>query len=236
MLQEASQIYDQLGREATAAWARGEPHLDAHLLDQAADLRRGVSLAFWPTPVITERLQAFLGQLAAICPDQYFYRPEEFHVTALTIISGTPAWRPDIRHLPTYRALIRVVLQRLPAFKIRFRGVTASPGSVMIQGFPADETLARLRDDLRAAFAQAGFGHLLDRRYKIRTTHMTIARFCRPGTDWPRLTAWLAAHRQTDFGEMEVNCLRLVWGDWYATADRQRTLQEYYLKSPKNPI
>jgi 2'-5' RNA ligase len=223
------QIYEQLWAEAASAFERGSPSLDTHLLDKSKDLRRSAGLAVRPPKAVQEKISSFLEQLATIAPGQYFYRPEEFHVTVLTIISGTEFWRKEIRQLAACRAVIHEVLSRQKSFTIRFRGVTASPGAVIIQGFPTDDTLEKIRAELREAFAQTGLGDRLDRRYKINSAHITATRFCRPQTDWKRLAALLSENRETDFGEMTADRIQLLWGDWYASAETTRTLQEYPL-------
>ncbi len=171
-----------------------------------------------------------MEQLARVAPGQHLYLPEELHVTVLAIISGSEFWRKEMRPLAASRAILNEVLQRSPAFKVHFRGVTASPGAVLVQGFPANDALKKMRDELRVAFGRNGLGGQLDRRYKINSAHMTVMRFGRPDTDWQRLAAWLAENRETDFGEVEVSCIQLVWGDWCASADVVRTLQEYGLR------
>jgi 2'-5' RNA ligase len=59
---------------------------------------------------------------------------------------------------------------------------------------------------------------------------MTVMRFQRPDSDWKQLAALLAEQRETDFGEMEVSRIQLIWGDWYASAEVVRTLEEYVLQ------
>lgn len=221
--------YETLWHDALAAFARGEPQIDPHLADKKNDLRRGVTIALRPSPSVCGQVKVFLDQLAGVCPGQYFYRPEELHVTVLSIISGTEFWRRQIRHLTVCRAIIGDVLRHQHPFKIRFQGVTASPGSVMIQGFLMDDGLEKIRSELREAFALKGLAGQLDRRYKISTAHITAMRFRKPDTDWKRLTALLQENRQTNFGETEAGRLQLIWGDWYASADKVRTLQEYRL-------
>jgi 2'-5' RNA ligase len=161
----------------------------------------------------------------------FFHELEELHVTVLSIISGTEFWRKEMCQLLSYRAIISEVLNRQHSFKIRFRGVTASTSNVMIQGFPMCDGLAGLRDELREAFARDGFGGILDRRYKISAAHITALRFRKTSADWKRLVSPLEAGRQTNFGETEVNSLHLIWGDWYASANNVRTLQEYRLRA-----
>lgn len=224
------QIYHQLWTEAAAAFASGRPQIDPHLANRAKDFRRGVTLAFRPSSAVRAKVKDFMEQLARVAPGQHLYLPEELHVTVLAIISGSEFWRKEMRPLAASRAILNEVLQRSPAFKVHFRGVTASPGAVLVQGFPANDALKKMRDELRVAFGRNGLGGQLDRRYKINSAHMTVMRFGRPDTDWQRLAAWLAENRETDFGEVEVSCIQLVWGDWCASADVVRTLQEYGLR------
>jgi 2'-5' RNA ligase len=229
MVKRQLQIYEQLWSEAVTAFERGEQPVDPVLSGQTRDLRRGVTLVFRPSPPVQDRVKQFLDRLATVCPGQYFYRPEELHVTVLAIIPGTEFWRKEIRRLAACRAILDDVLSRQRAFSISFRGVTASPGTVLIQGFPAGDGLTRIRAALRAAFAQNGLGDLLDRRYKVTAAHMTALRFKKPEKHGPRLVSLLTENRRTDFGESEVNRLQLIWGDWYAARNIVRTLQEYSL-------
>jgi 2'-5' RNA ligase len=223
------EIYETFWSEAVSAFERGNQQVDPHLSDKTNDLRRGVTVVLRPSPSVRGNVKDFLDRLAAVCPEQYFYHPGELHVTVLSIISVTESWRKEIRPLASYRAIIGDVLSRQHSFKICFHGVTASPNAVMIQGFPMGDGLAHIRNELREAFARNGFGTTLDRRYKISTAHITAMRFRRPEENWKRLMSLLEENRWTDFGETEVNRLQLIWGDWYASGNIVRTLQEYRL-------
>lgn len=228
-LNEARQTYARLWQEAVLALEQNGVELDRHLPDKSQDSRRGLSLAVRPSQAVQSSLRPFLRDLAAAAPGQYFYRPEELHVTVLSLIPGSETWRDSIRHLPAYQSLVGEVIQRHRKFSIAFRGVTASRGGVMIQGFPQDDTLAQIRDDLRETLQRNKLGNQLDARYKIKTAHVTVMRFCDANLARKNLLAVLAANRTTDFGETRVEKLELILGDWYASADTARTLQEYKL-------
>ena len=228
-MNQAAEIYEQLWREAQPAFARGEPRLDSHLLDKAGDRRRGVSLAFRLSPAVRSQIKLFLDRLAADFPGQYFYQPDELHVTVLTFISTTDSWRREIRDLAPFRALLREIVRRHPPFKMEFRGVTAAPNAVVIQGFPLDDGLESIRAEIREGTARLGFAGRLDRRYPNRAAHVTAMRFRQPGGDWKKLAAIVQANRQTFFGETHVETLPLIWGDWYASADTTRILEEFPL-------
>jgi 2'-5' RNA ligase len=231
-LSEIQQVYGRLWSEAVSAFERNDLEFDPHLLNKAQDLRRGLTLAFRPNRGVQDSINAFLHELADAAPGQYFYRPEEFHVTVLSIIPGSEFWQDKMQHLAACQSIIGGVLEKHRSFSIAFQGVTASPGAVMIQGFPGDDTLARIRDDLREALRRNNFADQLDVRYKINTAHVTVMRFCDDRADWKRLPALLKANRTTDFGETCVAALELIFGDWYASAQVARTIQEYPLPAP----
>jgi 2'-5' RNA ligase len=228
---EISGIYQTLWNEAVAAFERGEHKVDAHLSGKANDRRRGVTLICRPSPAVRDAVAGYISRLTEACPGQYFYRPEELHITVLSIISGTELWEREMPLLEVCRPIIGEVLGRCRPFKIHFRGVTASPDSVLIQGFPIGDGLAAIRDELRAAFARDGFGDMPDRRYKAATAHMTAMRFSQPCPDLKPLLSLLKARREMDFGESEISTIQLILGDWYGSAERVQTIQEYRLSA-----
>ena len=224
------EIYEKLWNDAVSAFERGQPRLDPHLPDKTNDSRRGVTLVFRPAANVRDAVADFIGRLTDISPGQYFYRREELHITVLAIFSGTEHWRQEWERFEQCRPIIGEVLKTQRPFKIRFQGVTASPESVLIQGFPSDDGLATIRNALRDAFAREGFADMLDRRYKVVTAHITIMRFWRPRPDMKPLLTFLKENRQTEFGQCDVDRLELILGDWYASAKNVKTVEEYRLK------
>ena len=231
-LNGAQQIYDRLWINAIATLPKpGGVQVDRFLERPAADPRRGATLVARPAAEVRDRVETFLRKAAAICPNQYFYRPAELHVTVMAVIPGSEIWRQEIHRLPACKKALAGVLSKGRAFSLKFCGVTASPEAVLIQGFPQDDVLAQLRDELRNALREQGVGENLDRRYKIAAAHLTVMRFSNPRADWKQLLDFLQAHRETDFGETRIQSLQLIWGDWCASADSLRVLREYKLGS-----
>jgi len=223
------EIYETLWREAHAGFAQCRLQVDANLSEREHDLRRGVTILLRPAPPVCARVKQFLDRLAVVCPDQHFYLPDELHVTVLSVISGSERWREEIRHLAKYRAIIREVLSQQRLFRLRFKGITASSSAIMIRGFQVDGGLQQIREALRTAFARCGFGHTLDRRYKISTSHLTAMRFRSPHLNWKEFIPLLEQSRELDFGETTVDTLQLIWGDWYASAGIVQPLEQYAL-------
>ena len=120
-------IYQRLWSEAVAAFARGEHKIAPHLSDKANDRRRGVTLICRPSALVRDAVTDYIRRLSEVCPGQHFYRPEELHITVLSIISGTELWEREMPRLDACRPIIGEVLSRCQPFKIHFLGVTASP-------------------------------------------------------------------------------------------------------------
>jgi 2'-5' RNA ligase len=221
--------YDEMFRAADAALTAGTPSLDPHLLDKAGDGRRGATLLIRPSAAVAAAVTEALAELHHIEPDQYYYAPEELHVTVLSLFTGTTEPEPYLAQLPVYRRAVDEVLAAAPAFTLHFDGLTASPAAVLVQGYPAGPELEHLRAALRSAIQAVGLGHNLDRRYRITTAHMTAARFYRPLRDSNALAAALQSLRRRAFGPSPVDAIHLVENDWYMSHDRVHLLQAYPL-------
>jgi len=230
-LNEAQNIYDRLWRQTTAALKTGGLQVDPKLQKATRDPRRGATLVARPDAEVRNRVESLLREAAAICPGQHVYQPAELHLTVLAVIPGSESWHKKIQRLPACRKVLDEVSKNRRAFSVKFRGVTVSPEAVLIQGFPQDDRLAQLRDDLRTALRNRGAGEDLDRRYKIAAAHLTVMRFSHPQGDWKRLLDFLRAHRETDFSQTRFRSLQLIWSDWCASAKTLRVLQEYELGS-----
>jgi 2'-5' RNA ligase len=228
-LTDPGRTYERLWRKAGALLKSGRIQIDPRLRDKAGDSRRGVTLVARPDAGVRKKVAGFLREVAVLCPRQHFYTPSELHVTVMAIIPGSESWREEMHRLPACCAVLDRVIKNRGPIRIDFRGVTVSPDAVMIQGFPADEGLSGLRDELRDAFGRAGLGGNLDRRYKTVTAHLTVMRFARPEADWKGLFDLLQAQRKADFGETCFQTLQLIWSNWYASAGVVRVLQEYPL-------
>ena len=229
-LTEAQKIYEQLWNKTAAALKTGGLRVDPLLREKNRDPRRGATLVARPDAGVRNRVKTFLREAAAICPGQHVYQPAELHMTVLAVIPGSESWRKYVHRLPVCWTVLDKVLKNCRAFSVKFRGVTVSPEAVLVQGFPQDDDLARLRDGLRSAMRERGVGENLDRRYKIAAAHLTVMRFSNPKADWNRLLDFLQAHRETDFGETRFRSLQLIWSDWCASAKTVRMLGEYALR------
>jgi 2'-5' RNA ligase len=171
----------------------------------------------------------FIETLKAVDPSQYHYAPDEMHVTMLSLFTATKHHGQLQAALEQYKAAIEESLHGVPPFEIEFRGVTASPGAVVIQGFPCDAVLETIRGALRAALRGCGLSKGVDARYRLVTAHMTVVRFRETLCNSAELARTIEKNRETPFGLSYVSELGLVKSDWYMSEQSQELLARYPL-------
>jgi hypothetical protein len=120
-------------------------------------------------------------------------------------------------------------LKKIAPIRLAFEGVTASAGTVMIQGFFENSALNDLRDALRSQLRVCGLASGLDQRYRLETAHMTVIRFRAPLCDGERFATSLEMARRQSFGATTVRNLSLVKNDWYMSHRATETVKRYRL-------
>jgi len=220
--------YDAMREQALRAITQGEANLDA-LLDSAQDTRRGITLLARPPAAINAAIGAILADFQAVEPGQYYYPATDIHLTILSIISCYDGFTLDKIDPVAYQDAVREVAATSPPFRINFTGLTASPGGIMVQGFPEGDGLQRLRDATRSFFQQSGLQQSIDQRYSIQTAHSTVIRFQRKLHNPDALIALINNYQRLAFGSFEVNTVELVYNDWYQRAANTILLEKYRL-------
>lgn len=85
----------------------------------------------------------------------------------MSIISCYDGFNLDTINLSKYISLIKKSLLNTSHIKIEFKGITASPSCLMIQGFMNDEGLNDMRNELRINFKNSDLQQSIDKRYAI---------------------------------------------------------------------
>ncbi|MDO7850252.1 2'-5' RNA ligase family protein [Hymenobacter convexus] len=222
--------YDAMREAALCRLAQGDADLDP-LLD-AADDRRGITLLARPPGHVIREMEAVLADFRSAEPGQYYYPASDIHLTILSIISCYRGFGLELIDPAAYSAAVQDIVRHCRPFRIRFTGLTASPGGIMVQGVPEDDTLNRLRDELRSFFRNAGLQQSIDQRYSIQTAHSTVLRFRRPLQNPARLLEKIRQYQAHSFGTFEVDALELVFNDWYQRAGNTVLLERYPLLNP----
>lgn len=223
------QHYDKMWQCAADAIANGSIDIDERLPEKLNDNRRGYSLAIRPNADVQDNVSAFLDELRQYEPNQYYYRPGEFHITLLSLFTATEDHNKYFSRYDDFYRAVKLAFVNTDKFTINFRGITASPGAIIIQGFPDSDMLEKLRDSLRKQLRAAGLGEGLDKRYRIQTAHMTVARFQHQLNDRKQLLEFLEENRHRNFGNTVAKEVLFVENDWYMSEDKIRVLAKYNL-------
>ncbi|MCX2493343.1 2'-5' RNA ligase family protein [Pedobacter sp. PF22-3] len=205
--------YNKLYRDSIAKIANGNYEID-RLIDSDADNRFGITLVIRPDAETNHKIQQFLAEVKAIEPDQYYYQNADIHITLMSVISCYDGFDLNAINIHDYVQVIQQVLNAYRSFRIHFKGLTASPSCILIQGF-LTETLNQIRNDLRFAFKNTDLQQSIDKRYAIQTAHSTIVRLRKQLQAPDALFHLLEKYRNFDFGTFEVKQIELVYNDWY---------------------
>lgn len=225
---ELFNFYNQLYQESLIKIKSNAYRLDP-LIDDPKDTRNGMTLLARPNATVKEKIQELSDALKAIDPQQYYYPDSDVHLTVLTIISCYPTFQLSNVNLTDYIKLIQQSLEGARSFKIAFKGITASPSALMIQGFPTGDILENIRESLRLRFKESSLEHSIDKRYKIQTAHSTVVRFRKPIRKLPHFIHTMDHYRAFDFGTFDINQLELVHNDWYQRKERVQVLHQFDL-------
>lgn len=221
--------YNNLYQESSKEILAGKYVID-HQIDATTDNRFGITLLIRPDEQTKSNIQAFLHELRETEPTQYYYPDSDIHVTAMSIISCYDGFSLSHILVEDYIQVIEESLTNISPFEIEFHGITASPSAVMIQGFPANDTLSNLRNNLRHNFKSSGLEESIDKRYTISTAHATVVRFRDTMKDSAKFIRTLEKYRNIAFGSYKVDKLELVCNDWYQRDKFVKHLHSFTLK------
>ena len=206
--------YNQLYKKSSEAILAGNCIPDSQINNES-DSRFGITLLIRPNDTVKAKIKLFLEALKDVEPTQYYYPDSDIHITVMSIISCSEEFRLNQISPNDYIEVICKSLVDLDGITIKFKGVTASPSALMIQGFPTDESLNNLRNKLRENFKNSTLQQTIDSRYSISAAHSTVMRFQEELQHSKQLIEAVEKFRDFDFGEFTVENLELVYNDWY---------------------
>ncbi|MGZ0015958.1 2'-5' RNA ligase family protein [Yeosuana sp. AK3] len=197
------------------------------LINSLSDKRLGVTLIIRPSQQVKSNIQTFLKALKEFDSSQYFYPNSDIHITVMSIISCYDGFNLNKISISDYVSLVKKSLQNIEAFNLHFKGVTASKAGIMIQGFPDNEILNNLRDQLRNNFKNSSLEQSLDKRYAIQTAHATVVRFRHELKNKMSVLKTIQEYKNHDFGIFTVHELEFVFNDWCLRKQKTKILEKF---------
>ena len=198
-----------------------------NLIDSEKDKRFGLTLLIRPSNEIKKEIHKFLKKIKEIEPNQYYYPNSDIHITVMSIISCYNDFDMSKIDIQKYIELTKKCLLKGIDLNITFKGITASPSGVMIQGFMNNNELNDIRDRLRKEFKNSNLEQSLDKRYSIQTAHSTIIRFKTELSQKEKFLEILDKNINYDFGTFKVNKFELVYNDWYQREQYVKKIYEF---------
>jgi 2'-5' RNA ligase len=196
------------------------------LIKSPTDNRFGITLLIRPPLLVKKRIDIFLKELKNIDNQQYYYPLSDIHITVMSIISCADGFDLKNISIPNYIRIIENSIQDVGKFRIKFKGITASTSTIMIQGFYG-EILNTMRNNLRINFQKSHLEQTIDKRYSIKTGHSTVVRFQNKLEQENNYLEALEKYKNFDFGEFDVNRVELVFNDWYQSKEHVKTLNYF---------
>ena len=222
------QHYDEMWNAALDRIQSGRVQTDPRI-DKANDDRRGITLIARLNLPVQKKITAFLEEMKLTEPEQCYYLQSDLHITIMSIVSCFPGFSLDQIQVRDYTEIIARALGGISRFEIQFIGLTASPSSILVRGFPSNDSLQRIREALRVAFQKTALMQSMDQRYKIKTAHCTAIRFRNKINDSSRFLTILKDNLTRSFGVSPVRTLDLVFNDWYMKEQNTWKIEEFTL-------
>lgn len=221
--------YNKLYEDSIQKIIIGNCQID-NLIDSPTDKRFGITLVIRPDSHVKKNIQDFLYKLKVIEPDQYYYPSSDIHVTVMSIISCYEGFKLTNISIRDYIKIIEKSIGKQKDIKIEFKGITASPSCIMVQGLLHDNTLNNIRDNLRLNFAGSGLQQSIDQRYSIQSAHSTVVRFRKKLTQKDAFLNCLEEYRKYNFGTTKVDAIDLVFNDWYQRKELVKELCQFKIE------
>ncbi len=212
------------------------PWIDRTLAEQLAarggDARHGVNLVGRPPDEVRRAISTLAASLRELEPSQYYYPPEDLHLTLVEIRHSRGEEEADAV-ARRVQPLMSALLDGLHVFGLVHPSVLYDRGGCALSLLPADGGLEEVRRRIVERLRDLGVD--TEERYERSVAHVTFARYLRPlevpeGRWLERLSA-LEPERDLRW---TVGAVWLTWGpNWYGMRSRIREAGPYPLATPR---
>jgi 2'-5' RNA ligase len=221
--QKLNELYKNIAAHGTCTIQEGGK-IDQFLAHPEQDSRMGVALVFRIPDFVKISILKKMRDLEQCAPELYYYPPTDFHVTVLDLQRAKSGLVCSSELTKRYTEAIRHAAKGICPFDVRFCGMVASDGAVLVKGY-YEPGLEALRQNLRTILRESGLS--LDERYETFSCHVTIVRFPHKIESPFAFSDEISNLSNCDFGKFTVDSLQLVYHNWYDS--HKEILSEMFL-------
>lgn len=222
-------VYDRLRMKAMRQLDRDQVITDACLDHIEEDMRLGQSLIAHPDKFLAGRIEKIVDLFREVEPDQYYYAPEQLHMTIQSIFTATAKYGVMAQQIHGVKDLIETSLSRINEFHVLLEGVSAVPNGIIVKGYTQDRTLKIVRNELREKLRALVTDPESIERYPLKTIHLTAVRYKKQLQNKSAVVDLLEKYKDFRFGFFTVQRLLWVKMDWYLTPGKTEILGEFML-------
>jgi len=224
--------YKKLWNQSLQKFRSSEFEFDS-LINSEDDNRYGITLLARPSKEVKRNISNTLKKIRSVAPHQHYYPESDLHVTILSIISCYSGFSLNQIDPAGYQKIVQSAIDSISTSEITFRGLTASPSCILIQGFPNSDQLNIMRNELREKFKNSTLQHSIDKRYQLQTAHMTAIRFKESFENTERFINKTTDLRDRRFGSSVIDEIELVGNDWYQQKEKVESIAKFSLSKQK---
>lgn len=222
-------VYDRLRQTAMRQLARGDVNTDACLYHIDEDKRLGQSLITRPDKHLASRIDKVVDLFREVEPDQYYYAPEQLHMTIQSIFTATEKYGIMAKEIHGLKDLIGTSLSRIGEFQVLLEGLSPVPDGIIVKGYSQDSALNTVRSELKERLRALVIDPGAIERYPSKTIHLTVVRYKRQLQNKSGVVDLLEKYKDYRFGIYTVQQLYWVKMDWYLTPGKTEILGEFRL-------
>ena len=219
-------FYNKLFTESLDKFKNNNFEYD-NFLDSSTDKRYGITLVIRPSEQVKANILKIQNEIKKLTKDQYFYPLEDLHITLLPVISCEENFYLDSINIDSYIKLIENSIANFKNFKIQFKGITASASCLMVKGFPIDDSLENIRNSIRESFKNSDLYNSIDKRYILKSAHITFFRFKNMVNDIDSFIDILKGYQNIDLGFSDIKQIDLYFNDWYFKSNNSVLLYKF---------
>lgn len=221
-----------LGPQGKEKVLKGEVKVEKALINKKLDKATGLNLIVkLPRKNVLDIQNKVYKPLKDVIPGQYYYPLSDLHITFLDILPHRDDFKISKQELNKYLSVLDDFFAKATCFEVEFIGVFAAKIGVGVMGFPVDNKLNVVRNQLRNRLVDAGLRNEEDRKYVLESAHIMCIRFIKkisPNVG-KRLIDFVEKNRETQISRVKFSSVLFNISGRFDKKKKIKVIKEYML-------